>query len=87
MSEDKLLNLVRILENLFFSLNISPDIVYKYNLLKEDIYSSYGLNPDPITVDKFPSLGVEPKNTTAFVTEVTTLLFKYGIDAFYSCLT
>jgi hypothetical protein len=44
-----LTNLLRILEDLFFSMTIPEDIVFKYNILKENAYVEMGLTFDPIT--------------------------------------
>ena len=49
------LNLLNILESLFFSMKIPPEIVNKYNLLKESAFTQLNIPFTPIEESKVQS--------------------------------
>lgn len=50
------LNLLKILEELFFTLTIPEDLVFKYNILKENTMAELSLPFEPITTQQYPNL-------------------------------
>eukprot|EP00826_Nyctotherus_ovalis_P014433 TRINITY_DN14027_c0_g1_i1.p2 TRINITY_DN14027_c0_g1~~TRINITY_DN14027_c0_g1_i1.p2 ORF type:complete len:398 (-),score=101.80 TRINITY_DN14027_c0_g1_i1:1581-2774(-) len=50
---------LKVLENLFFSLPISEEITQKYNYLKENKYRHAGLFFSPVTKAQYPSIGTK----------------------------
>ena len=64
---DTLLNLLSILENLFFSMKIPSEIVSKYNLLKESAFSQLGLPFSSFDASKFGN----SKSTASTVAPIT----------------
>lgn len=50
---------LRVLENLFFSLPISEEVARKYNYLKENKFRHAGLLFSPITKTQYPSIGTK----------------------------
>lgn len=56
-------NLLKVLENMFFSMPIPEDIVQKYNFIKESRYKRMGIPFYPITKAQYPLIGTKQGNT------------------------
>ena len=53
--------MLRVLENMFFSMPVSEEIMEKYNYLKENRYRRVGLKFIPITKTQYPAIGTSSK--------------------------
>lgn len=54
-------NVLKILENMFFSMPIPEEILDKYNFLKESKYKRAGLEYAPIKKTQYPSIGASQR--------------------------
>jgi len=73
---ESLLNIIKILEDLFFSLKIPEEVIFKYNVLKENTFIDLGIKFEPILYHKTNTRrGEEESELSEVQVEIINSLF------------